>query len=88
MLPVEIQVHFDNGDQVLEKWDGKARYMDFTYTGTMKADWVKIDPEYKICMDVNYRNNSLTAYPDGKPVRRINKKVISFLQFFINFISL
>lgn len=88
MLPVDILIHFDNGDQVLETWDGKSRYKDFKYVGNRKVEWVKIDPDYKIKMDVNYINNSMTLKPDHKPVRRISDKCISFIQFFINFISL
>ena len=88
MLPVEVLVHFDNGDEVLELWDGKSRFKDFTYTGTRKIEWVKIDPEFKIRMDINYINNSMTQYPDRIPLRRLTNKLMSFLQFFINFISL
>jgi hypothetical protein len=88
MLPVDVLVHFDNGDKVLETWDGKGRYKDFSYTGKRKVDWVKIDPDYKIKMDVNYINNSLTLNPDLKPVRRYTNKFISLMQFFINIISL
>jgi hypothetical protein len=88
MLPVDVLIHFNNGDQVTETWDGKSRYKDFKYTGARKVDWVKIDPEYKIKMDVNYINNSKTAEPDTKPVRRYANKLISLMQFFINIISL
>jgi hypothetical protein len=87
-LPVDVLVHFDNGDQVLETWDGKDRYKDYSYMGTRKVDWVKIDPDFKIRMDVNYINNSMTSNPDRKPVKRIADKLISFIQFFINFITL
>lgn len=88
MLPVEVLVHFENGEEVLETWDGKNRYKDFIYNGNRKVVWVKIDPEYKITMDVNYINNSMTVDPDRIPLRRITNKLISFIQFFINFISL
>ena len=57
-LPVEVLIHFDNGDEVLEQWDGKARYKDFEYTGTSKVVWVKIDPYDKIDIDVDRINNS------------------------------
>jgi len=40
MLPVDVLIHFDNGEQVLEKWDGKSRIKDFKYTGTKKVEWV------------------------------------------------
>jgi hypothetical protein len=88
MLPVDILIHFDNDDQVLETWDGKSRYKDFEYIGPRKVDWVKVDPDFKIRMDINYINNSMTANPDNKPVRRISNKFTSLLQFFVYIISL
>jgi hypothetical protein len=87
-LPVEVLIHFDNGDEIMENWDGKATYRDYSFTGKRRVDWVKIDPEYKIKMDVNYINNSMTSLPDPVPVRRMKNKLVSFMQFFINFISL
>jgi hypothetical protein len=88
MLPVDVLIHFKNGDEVRESWDGKSRYKDFVYTGARMIEWVKIDPEFKIRMDVNYINNSMTSDPDRVPVRRLTNKLISFMQFFISFISL
>jgi hypothetical protein len=88
MLPVDILVHFSNGDQVKETWDGKSRFKDFEYTGSRKIDWVKIDPEYKLTMDVNFTNNSITSDPDRKPVRLLTDKLVSFMEFFLYFISL
>jgi hypothetical protein len=88
MLPVDVLVHFKNGDEVLESWDGKSRYKDFSYTGRGKVQWVKIDPGYKIVMDVNYINNSMTLDPDKVPVRRLASKLTTLLQFFITAISL
>jgi hypothetical protein len=88
MLPVDVLIHFNNGDEVRESWDGKSRFKDFTYTGKRTIQWVKIDPEFKIKMDVNYINNSKTTKPDCVPVRRLSNKLISFMQFFISFVSL
>jgi hypothetical protein len=88
MLPVDVLVHFKNGMELLESWDGKSRFKDFTYTGKGKVEWVKIDPEYKIVMDVNYINNSLTLDPDRIPVRRLAGKLTTLLQFFLYTISL
>ena len=88
ILPVEVLVHFNNGDEILEIWDGRSRSKDFTYIGTREIDWVKIDPEYKITLDVNYLNNSMTLVPDRVPVRRIINKITTILQFFISVITL
>jgi len=88
MLPVEVLIHFNNGEEVSEMWDGKSRYKDFEYTGAREVEWVKIDPDYKIRMDVNFINNSMTNKPDQLPVRRFTNKLISFIQFFMSLISL
>ena len=88
MLPVEVLIHFNDGDDIMELWDGKSRFKDFTYTGTRKIVWVKVDPEYKITMDINYINNSLTDDPDPVPLRRMTNKLITYLQFLISIMSL
>ncbi len=87
-LPLDVMVHFNNGDTILETWDGRERYKDFNYTGTSQIDWVKIDPDYKLRMDVNFTNNSKTDNPDQVPVRRYINKFIIFTQYFLHIISL
>ncbi|NSW94090.1 MAG: M1 family metallopeptidase [Bacteroidales bacterium] len=82
-LPVEVLIHFEDGTEKQEEWDGKSRYRDFTYTGTAKIEWVKIDPQFKIKMDVNYKNNSMKLNPDRTPLKRLVKKFVAFIQFFI-----
>jgi hypothetical protein len=84
MLPVDVLIHFTNGDEILERWDGKSRYKDFEFRGYKKIEWVKIDPEYKIKMDVNYVNNSMTVAPSRVPLHRIANKFLSFTQFFLS----
>jgi hypothetical protein len=88
MLPVDILVHFENGSELKENWDGKSRFRDFTYTDRGKVEWVKIDPDYKILMDVNLINNSMTLEPNRVPVRRISGNLTTFLQFFISLIAI
>jgi hypothetical protein len=88
MLPVDVQIHFKNGAEVIESWDGKSRFRDFKYTGKGMVEWVKVDPEYKIVMDVNYINNSMTLNPDRVPIRRITGKLTTLIQFFLSAISL
>lgn len=88
ILPEEVLIHFDNGEEVFELWDGKSKYKDYEYTGNRKIEWVKIDPDFKIKMDIDYNNNSMTLNPDRIQVRRITNKLISFMQFFISIFSL
>jgi hypothetical protein len=88
MLPVDVLIHFTNGDEILEKWNGKERYKDFTYTGNREIQWVKIDPDFRIKMDVNYINNSMTTEPENRPLHRIANKLLSFVQFYLSLMLL
>ncbi len=59
-FPQEILVVFDNGEQVLEKWDGKDRWKRFVYVKPFKLKSASVDPEGKVVLDTNYTNNSQT----------------------------
>ncbi|HRR92667.1 MAG TPA: hypothetical protein P5348_01660, partial [Bacteroidales bacterium] len=85
-LPVEVLIRFDNGDEILEKWDGKSRVKDFRYTGKRKVTQVKIDPEYKNQMDINFINNSMAERPDRKPLKRLFRRIFSIMIFFMDFV--
>lgn len=87
-LPVEVLIGFDNGDEVLETWDGKASFKDFEYTGTRKAVWAKIDPQDKIDLDVNRINNSYTDKTDRTASRRMTNKFIFLVQMMISMFTL
>lgn len=88
MLPVDVLVHFTNGEDVLENWDGKSRYKDFKYSGNKEIEWVKLDPDYKIRMDVNFINNSMSTEPIHTPLNRIANKFLAFFQFYLSIVIL
>ncbi len=88
MLPVEVLIGFDDGEEVLESWDGRAKYIDFEYTGTRKAVWARVDPYDKIAMDVNRFNNSYTLEPENPVVRRIINKFLLMMQIMISIFTL
>jgi len=67
-FPVDVLVHFENGEEKLEKWSGQERAFDFQYQGDHKIDWVQIDPEQKLYLDINFLNNSLRTTPEKKTV--------------------
>jgi len=86
-LPTEILIGFDNGDEVLETWDGKASYKDFEYTGTRQAVWAKIDPLDKIDLDVDRLNNSWTENPKYMASRRMMNKFAFLMQMMISLLT-
>lgn len=88
ILPVDVLIHFDNGSEVTEKWNGEGRYKEYSYTGPARIQWVKIDPLFKISMDINRINNSETTDPDRLPLRRLFHKLTLFIQACLGFMLL
>lgn len=68
-LPVDILVHFEDGTQKLEQWNGKSRTHGLTYFTDSKIDFVEVDPDMKIYMDRNILNNSLCVKPETATIR-------------------
>jgi len=75
-LPVEVLIHFNNGEEILEFWNGQERTKTFQYKNGSRIEWVKLDPKNKIILDVNIANNSYTVIPKTTVV---NKYVVKFL---------
>ena len=79
IMPVEILVHFDNGDELRENWDGKSRTKEFSYERPEEVVWAMIDPEEKIKIDLNMMNNGITT----KPVKEVSWKYAAKFLFII-----
>ncbi|OLE67193.1 MAG: hypothetical protein AUG09_03730 [Acidobacteria bacterium 13_1_20CM_2_68_7] len=60
VLPVDLLVRFENGEQVRETWDGRATWKRFTYEKEARAASAVVDPEGLYAMDLDRNNNSLT----------------------------
>jgi hypothetical protein len=72
VMPVEIEVKFENGEKVREHWDGASRWTKFTYEKKSKVESAEIDPDHRIQIDRNNFNNGYLAEPNGKPASKIN----------------
>ena len=86
-MPVEVLIHFDNGEEILEKWDGKSRTKEFAYERPEKIVRAQIDPEKKIMIDINFHNNSLTTKPKRAVVWKYALKFLFQLQNAMQFFS-
>jgi len=88
VIPVEVLIHFDNGDEVREQWDGKARTKDYVFNGIHEVQWAEIDPDNKVPLDVNRVNNSYTLKTNKKAARRMMDKYVTLMQLMISTITL
>ncbi|MCU1300000.1 MAG: Peptidase rane alanine aminopeptidase [Candidatus Sulfotelmatobacter sp.] len=71
VMPVVVEIKFDNGEAVREHWDGTGRRTQFTYEKKAKVVSAEIDPDHTMQIDRNDFNNSYTAEPNGKPAHKL-----------------
>ena len=66
IFPVDVLIKFDNGESATEHWDGKDRWVRYTYDKKAKLVSAEIDPEHAVFLDRNYFNNSYMAEEDTR----------------------
>lgn len=71
VLPVTVEIAFDNGEKVREQWDGKDRWKRFAYERSAKFVSAEIDPDRKVWLDQSRFNNSDLAEPDKRATRKL-----------------
>ena len=71
IMPIEVEIKFDNGEKTREHWDGQGRWTKFSYDKKAKIESAELDPDHKIQLDRNNFNNSRTAEPGGKPASKL-----------------
>jgi len=62
-FPVDVLVTFSDGHQERERWDGRARWQNFSYDRPARAVSAQVDPERVLLLDTNFTNNSRTLEP-------------------------
>ena len=88
IIPVEVLIHFEDGKQVIENWDGIERAKDFVFERESKVDYAVIDPELKILLDYDLTNNSLTLKGNKKVAVKYGSKFMFLIQNLMQFVSI
>ncbi|HTU41771.1 MAG TPA: M1 family metallopeptidase [Candidatus Aquilonibacter sp.] len=72
VMPVDLEVKFDNGEKIREHWDGASRWVKFgPYEKKAKVESAEIDPDHTVHIDRNDFNNSYTVEPNAKPAGKL-----------------
>lgn len=87
VIPVEIEVTFENGQKQTVIWDGKGDEKVFHFTNESSIISAHIDPKQKVYLDINFTNNSLTKDPNKKPILKYAGKSQNWMQALIHFAS-
>jgi hypothetical protein len=72
VMPIEIEVKFDDGEKVREHWDGQSRWTRFSYVKKAKAVSAEIDPDHTVQIDRDNFNNSYVVEANGTPARKVS----------------
>jgi len=72
MMPIELEVIFDNGERVREHWDGQSRWQRFSYQKKAKVVSAEIDPDHTVQIDRNTFNDSYVVEPDPKATYKLS----------------
>jgi aminopeptidase N len=72
VMPVEVEIKFDNGEKVREHWDGQSRWTRFGYQKKAKVVSAEIDPNHTVQIDRNNFNNSRVVEANPKPAYKLS----------------
>ncbi len=71
VFPVDIVVKFDDGSSTTEHWDGRDRWIRYSYDRKAELASAQIDPGNQVWLDRNLFNNSYTVQEDKRAVHKL-----------------
>jgi Peptidase family M1 domain len=87
VIPIDVEIKFDNGDAVREHWDGQDRWVRYAYQKKARVESVEVDPDHKLLFDRNNFKNSRTAEGNGAPARKLSNYWTCIGQFFAQILA-
>jgi Peptidase family M1 domain len=87
VFPVTLEVKFDNGEMIRERWDGEDRWRRFTWQKKAKLVSAEIDPDHAIVLDRDRFNNSWLGKPDARATRKLAGYWMLCTQWFAQLLS-
>jgi len=80
VFPQEIEVVFEGGRKIYERWDGRERWKRFVWTSPDRVRSARLDPRGVMLLDVNTANNSRIREQDGRLARKMGLRFMGVLQ--------
>ncbi len=88
ILPVEVLLKFENGEEFRDAWDGQSLWKFYTVVKPAKLAYAVVDPDRKLLLDINYTNNSkLLKSKAGMPASKWASKWMIWLQDYLQTLS-
>lgn len=71
IAPVDVKVTFDDGSSTIEHWDGRDRWVRYSYEKNAQVTTAEVDPEHQLWLDRNFFNNSYTVDEDKRAIHKL-----------------
>jgi hypothetical protein len=71
VFPIDVKITFDDDNSVVEHWDGRDRWVRYTYDRMARVKSAEIDPQRKIWLDRNFFNNSRAIDSDDRATHKL-----------------
>jgi hypothetical protein len=83
-FPVVTEIEFENGERIRENWDGKEYWIKYEYKEPLKLVSARIDPDEKVPMDINWKNNSKTVKQQKREEKKRGNAYIDMIKFMLD----
>jgi hypothetical protein len=87
LLPVTVEMKFDDGSTVIEHWDGVDRWTRYTYIKKAQLVSAEIDPQHQNWLDIDFFNNSYVVANHGAASMKISSYWVIAQQLIAHFAS-
>jgi len=81
IFPVDVLVKFDNGESLRQRWDGRDRWVRYSYDKKARLESAEIDPESAVRLDKNFFSNSYVDKEDDRAARKLARYWTIAVQF-------
>jgi hypothetical protein len=71
IFPVDVVIRFDDGTSTTEHWDGRDRWIRYSYDRKAKLASAHLDPDNQILLDRNFFNNSYRVQEDKRAIHKL-----------------
>ena len=87
VLPEDIAIKFDDGQTVLEHWDGRDRWVRYQYDRPAALVSAEVDPGNEVWLDRNLFNNSYRVQADTSAQKKLGNFWLFLSEWFAQILA-
>jgi hypothetical protein len=80
VFPVDIAFKFAGKPAERTRWDGRDPWKRYDFVRPERLEWVDVDPDRHVILDVNWSNNARRTDPDGRVAAKWTARWLFWMQ--------